>query len=359
MADNITILDGTGSSKAIATTDAASVHFQKVYAMSPGTTATDLGKAEDQAHSTGDVGIFSLAVRTDTRATTAGTTGDYAGLVSDASGSLWVNPGAAAMASLADATANPTAALVGCCVEMFNGTTWDRVRGDTTNGLDVDVTRVIPGTSATHLGKAEDAAHSSGDTGVMALGVRSDTLAALAGTTGDYTPFQCDALGAVYANVYGAAAHDAPVSGAPVLYGGEARTTDGTAVSSGDAVRLIADTLGKLVVNPYTIPENMLSGKTAAMTGTSDTAIIAAQGASVRIYVTSIVVANSHATTGTEVVIKDATTELFRVNVAAGATVACHFPVPLRLTANQALNAANITTGSNTYASAVGYKAAN
>ena len=63
---------------------------------------------------------------------------------------------------------------------------------------DVDVTSIIPGTGATNLGKAEDAAHSSGDVGIMALGVRNDTLAALAGTDGDYTPFQFDARGALY-----------------------------------------------------------------------------------------------------------------------------------------------------------------
>jgi hypothetical protein len=36
----------------------------------------------------------------------------------------------------------------------------------------VDVTSIVPGTGATNLGKAEDAAHSSGDTGVMPLAVR-------------------------------------------------------------------------------------------------------------------------------------------------------------------------------------------
>lgn len=36
--------------------------------------------------------------------------------------------------------------------------------------------------------KAEDAAHSSGDKGIMALAVRSDTTAAKAGTDGDYAP---------------------------------------------------------------------------------------------------------------------------------------------------------------------------
>lgn len=70
--------------------------------------------------------------------------------------------------------------------------------GDATNGLDVDITRVIPGTDATHLGKAEDAAHNSGDTGVMALSVRNDTGAALAGTTGDYIPQTTDARGSLF-----------------------------------------------------------------------------------------------------------------------------------------------------------------
>lgn len=51
----------------------------------------------------------------------------------------------------------------------------------------IDVASVVPGTGATNLGKAEDAAHTSGDVGVMALGVRKDTAASLAGTDGDYT----------------------------------------------------------------------------------------------------------------------------------------------------------------------------
>jgi hypothetical protein len=63
---------------------------------------------------------------------------------------------------------------------------------------DVDVTSVVPGVGATNLGKAEDAVHGSGDTGVMSLAVRNDTLAALAGTDGDYAPFQVDADGALY-----------------------------------------------------------------------------------------------------------------------------------------------------------------
>ena len=62
---------------------------------------------------------------------------------------------------------------------------------------DVDVTSVITGTGATNLGKAEDAAHSSGDVGVMALAVRKDTQGASSGTDGDYEALQTDAYGAL------------------------------------------------------------------------------------------------------------------------------------------------------------------
>lgn len=66
---------------------------------------------------------------------------------------------------------------------------------------DVDVTSVIPGTGATNLGKAEDAAHSSGDTGVMALAVRQDADASFAGTSGDYAPLQLDSSGYLKVNI--------------------------------------------------------------------------------------------------------------------------------------------------------------
>lgn len=48
---------------------------------------------------------------------------------------------------------------------------------------------------------AEDAPHASGDLGTMALGVRKDTAAALAGTDGDYQPMIFDSLGRLHVNV--------------------------------------------------------------------------------------------------------------------------------------------------------------
>lgn len=47
-------------------------------------------------------------------------------------------------------------------------------------------TSIVPGVAATNLGKAEDAAHVSGDTGVMALGVRQDADTSPVNADGDY-----------------------------------------------------------------------------------------------------------------------------------------------------------------------------
>lgn len=69
---------------------------------------------------------------------------------------------------------------------------------------------VTPGTAAAHLGKAEDAPHATGDTGVMLLGVRNDSLAtSFSGTDGDYTPIALTAKGEVFITANSAI----PVSG--------------------------------------------------------------------------------------------------------------------------------------------------
>lgn len=52
-------------------------------------------------------------------------------------------------------------------------------------------------TSASGLAKAESAAHTDGDVGVMALAVRNDDLADLGGVDGDYSPLQVTQNGAL------------------------------------------------------------------------------------------------------------------------------------------------------------------
>lgn len=58
------------------------------------------------------------------------------------SGTVPVDSELPAAAALADGAANPTAPAVDAKLAIFNGSTWDRARGDTSNGVDVDVTRL-------------------------------------------------------------------------------------------------------------------------------------------------------------------------------------------------------------------------
>jgi hypothetical protein len=64
--------------------------------------------------------------------------------------------------------------------------------GDATG---VTSTALVPGTAATNLGKAEDAGHTTGDTGVMTLAVRKDTNAQVTNADADYTQISADAYG--------------------------------------------------------------------------------------------------------------------------------------------------------------------
>lgn len=163
--------------------------------------------------------------------------------------------------------------------------------------------------------------------------------------------------GASAFQVQGTVAHDGVAANNPVLNAGFAVNAEPAAVANGDVARLLTDLVGKLITLPYANPENFVAGKTADITGTSDTAVIAAQGAGVRIYVTHIIVTNSHATVGTFVLVKDGSTEIYNgYAAAAGGGFALTLPVPLRLTANTALNVACATTGANVRASASGYK---
>lgn len=113
-----------------------------VAAITPGTGAASLGKAEDAVHTSGDVGVLSLAVRNDAGTTLAGTTGDYIPITTDSSGKLWVTGG--------------------------GGTQF-----------------------------AEDIAHTSGDVGTEMLAVRQDANTSLVTSDGDYAPLQVTDTGSL------------------------------------------------------------------------------------------------------------------------------------------------------------------
>lgn len=128
---------------------------------------SDAEYAEDSAHSSGETGLFMLAVRQDTLAASTDTDGDYSAFKVDADGELYVtDEGARALLTTIDADTGAIATSVA--------------------SIDSELQ------SITH---EEDAAHSSGDDGVMSLAVRADADGTLADTDGDYAPFQVNADG--------------------------------------------------------------------------------------------------------------------------------------------------------------------
>lgn len=158
----------------------------------------------------------------------------------------------------------------------------------------------------------------------------------------------------------GRAAHDAPVSGNPVLVGVEARTTNPTAVGNGDAVRAQADSAGKQVVLPGAVHEFVVSGE-LNVSNTTPQAIIAAGGAGVKTVITSVMAINASATVATKVEIRDgATVEIpgYCAINGGGFTLAPGTPLFVG-TANTAVNVYCATTGADVEFFVSGYQISN
>lgn len=139
--------------------------------------------AEDSPAASGDIGLFTLLVRQDTLAASTSTDGDYGAFKSNNLGELYTHD-TSALAQLV--TANAT--LVG-----IKSDTASIVTNTGTIVTNTGTTATNTGTIAstlTALSKAEDAAASSGDTGIQALAVRKDAQGSNAGTDGDYTSLQ-------------------------------------------------------------------------------------------------------------------------------------------------------------------------
>lgn len=226
--------------------------------------------AGNVAHDAADSGNpVKIGGKANSSAPTSVSAGDRADLWTNLGGAVVISGGPTEMSGdgasvgvpLVQRIGNTGSGPLGVLPILYNGSTFDRARGDTTNGLDVDVTRlpsatiagttaatgsgtatgalrvelptngtgivglaagtngigkltansgvdigdvdvtsIIPGTGATNLGKAEDAAHTTGDIGVMSLGVRaaSPTERSAGPTDGDYEPFATNAVGAVW-----------------------------------------------------------------------------------------------------------------------------------------------------------------
>ena len=286
----------------------------------PGTGATNLGKAEDTAHASGDVGVMALTVRQDTAAALGGLDADYQPLISDASGRLHVNVGVlpalpagtnnigdvdvltlpalpagtnnigdidvltvpaplstsgggTEAAALRVTLANDSTGLVS--VDDNGGSlTVDgsvslaaAIPAGTNNIGDVDVLSLPALPAGTNnIGDvdvltmpavyAEDAAHSTGESGVLTLGVRRDANTSLVDLDGDRAPFQVDANGNLKVAI---------ISGAG---------SGGTAIA--DSAAFTAGTTSLTPIGGYrddTAPDTVAEGEAAAVRITTNRAI--------------------------------------------------------------------------------------
>ena len=161
-------------------------------------TANLAEKAEDSAHTTGDVGNYVLGVRQDALASSVSADGDYGSFKMNAKGELYTidTDGNALLTTIdgvLDSIKVDTAAMV---VDLAAIEVEQLAHGVTLDSILVDTGSIDD--TLTALSKAEDAAHASGDQGIMGLAVRNDTLASLVSADGDYAPLQVNADGALY-----------------------------------------------------------------------------------------------------------------------------------------------------------------
>jgi hypothetical protein len=116
------------------------------------------------------------------------------------------------------------------------------------------------------------------------------------------------------------------------------------------------------LTQPFVVPASRwnYAGATGGITNTTAVALAAAGGTGVRNYLAALQYMNS-AATASEIEVRDGSTVIWRGYVPASMTVAANviFPVPLRGSANTALNVALLTTATATRVSAQGYVSPN
>lgn len=163
------------------------------------TESGDISYAEDTPHTSGDAGVMLLGVRQNSATSMVSTGGDYSPLIVDGSGRLYVADEMGDV-SYAEDTAHTSgdAGIMLLGVRQDTLATLASTTGDYTP-LSVDANgRLYVVTELGDISFAEDSPHTSGDAGLEMLAVRQDTLSSLASTTGDYVPLVVNADGRLY-----------------------------------------------------------------------------------------------------------------------------------------------------------------
>ena len=249
---------------------------------------------------------------------------------------------------------------------------WGVIAVDSKGQQFCSITSEVPGTAATSLGKAEDAAHASGDTGIAIWGVRNDGAATtFDNASGDYSPLGVGPVG----NLFVTPLYDSGTAGALSIIEREDNasgnsdagakilvvTQDPLTVdqnANGDYGFAKMDRAGRLITTQAPTGETW-QGCGTATASTADVAIKAGV-ASNRIYVTSITCSNSSAAVASNLNFKDGSTIIAVGGVSQMATASpgsftAVFPVPLKGTANTAFNFNTAVSVSSVVCCAQGY----
>jgi hypothetical protein len=153
-------------------------------------------------------------------------------------------------------------------IKDAGGTTTD-VKTTDTAGIHTphhNIDALVPGTTATALGKARDSAVGATDTGVAIFGVRRDTPDTVSSAAGDYEPFQVDSKGSQWVR---------PVLG--TTGGSTAYKLISAATTNATSVKSSAGTLGAVVAmnnNTTDIAYVKLYNKSSAPTVGTDVPVL-------------------------------------------------------------------------------------
>jgi hypothetical protein len=316
----------------------------------------DIVQSEDAAHSSGQKGVMALAVRSDAGAALAGTDGDYIPLTTTQFGALWVaQSGTFTVGISAGQTLSNVTTVQNCFVVGKQNA------DDAITSAPVLCGGYASAAAPTAVSADGDSVFSwhllNGQQVIQPAfsGVLATTGNGASGTGVQRVTIANDSTGQIIA--LGAAAHDAASSGAPVRIGAKAETSLSslTLVADGDATDLFAGVDGVLITRPHCNLEGIVTGQATNTDGTS-TECIAAQSTGIKTYLTTIILANSHATTNCTVDIKDGSTVKMTIPVPANGGAVVNLPVPLPGTAATAWNFDPSAAVSTISCSMVGFK---
>lgn len=196
---------------------------------------------------------------------------------------------------------------------VYNGSNWDRQRGNSSVGAVVTTASSSVLTiwqSPSIVGTyAEDAGSASGDKGIFTLGVRNDTVASLASADLDY-------------------------------------------------LARASDSAGRALTKPFAAEESRIEGYNSVVS-TSVTTLVAAAGAGLKNYITDIILVNTGAATTLVTFRSGGGTSVLGYGIApaGGGSNMIGFAMPLKTLANESFDFQPTTASSVLFATVKGYKA--